>query len=602
MRKVKCSSSVGTNGEFTMERELWRKVRLGDGSGFKAVGGDVIGGGGDFRDASFGIAMSDSGMGFGGGFRGESADGEIASSVFCPVESAVGKGEDFFVVHVDGGSHVPGKSGPADRDGAVERKARTFDLVRLAGNGREDASGERGGFLAFAKTGDDKELLAAPADQDVGIANGGADTSGEVDEHLIAGVVAEAVVDFLEMVSVDQIEDDVAIAAAARGIGCGVSANGLADVALDGGLEKSAVARGGERIGERHFLKFFVGLGKGFTTFGDSLFEPEALALEFARAVIHKGVEREEAEKYGEATRIPTLPPGWNHGKGKTRREAESAAGGAARYGESVITRGKSGIASFAARGFIEVGFQAGEAIGAANILWVAIGERGKIHAEIILATRRLGMAFAKAFARAELRGSNDDARRKLDSFVSGDRIVTSEATARTEEQSAILFGEKAFLAQVVPDQAIGAGEAKSTSSTEEFRETKSATGPDVALVIDAKHVDVERGQPLGQTIVSDLGFAVHQTQAAETKSVEVAEPNFIAADGSGFDDVVLQQTVGRREVQPVLAIEAREPVSANCPEDAVGAGCETTEALVNFGRQRNVDEMKRPLRRLGCF
>ena len=94
-----------------------------------------------------------------------------------------------------------------------------FDLERFAGDGGEDACGERGGFLAFAKTGDDEEFFAAPADQYIRIANGGADAGGQVDEHLVAGIVAEAIVDFFEVVGVDEIENDVAIAAAARGVG-----------------------------------------------------------------------------------------------------------------------------------------------------------------------------------------------------------------------------------------------------------------------------------------------------------------------------------------------------------------------------------------------
>jgi hypothetical protein len=46
----------------------------------------------------------------------------------------------------------------------MERKAsRTFDLERFAGNSGEDSCGERGGFLALAKTGDDQKFFAAPA-------------------------------------------------------------------------------------------------------------------------------------------------------------------------------------------------------------------------------------------------------------------------------------------------------------------------------------------------------------------------------------------------------------------------------------------------------
>src|SRR5580693_2154954 len=226
-----------------------------------------------------------------------------------PVERAVGEGDDFFIANVGGESYVPRESRPANRDGAMQRKASAFDLERFAGHGGEDAGGESGGFFAFTKTGDHQEFFAAPADQDIGITDGGADAGGEVDEHLIAGIVAEAVVDFFEMVRVYQIENDVAIAAAARGIGRGIRANRLAHIALDGGLEKAAVARGGERIGERHFLELFVRLCERFATFCDRLFETEALALQLARPVVHEVIKSEDAEKNGETARIPALPP-----------------------------------------------------------------------------------------------------------------------------------------------------------------------------------------------------------------------------------------------------------------------------------------------------
>ena len=89
--------------------------------------------------------------------------------------------------------------------------------------------------------------------------------------------MAEAIVDFFKVVGVDEIENDVVITTAARGVGRRVGTNGLADVAGDGGLEKTAVARGCERVGERHFLKLFVGLGEGFAAFGDGFLEAAGL-------------------------------------------------------------------------------------------------------------------------------------------------------------------------------------------------------------------------------------------------------------------------------------------------------------------------------------
>ena len=158
-------------------------------------------------------------MRFGGGIGRQCADGLVAAGIFGFVEGAVGEGEDFLVVDVDGGSHIPRERGPADGDGAMQRKARAFYFERFASDGGENASSESRGFFAFAEAGNDQEFFAAPTDKHIGIADGGADAGGEVNEHLIAGIVAEAVVDLFVVVGVNQIENDVAIAAAARGVG-----------------------------------------------------------------------------------------------------------------------------------------------------------------------------------------------------------------------------------------------------------------------------------------------------------------------------------------------------------------------------------------------
>ena len=117
-------------------------------------------------------------MGLSGRFRRECADGQIAAGVLGFVEGAVGKSQDLFIANVDGRIHVPREGSPANRDGAMQREPScAFDFEGFASNGGEDACGERGGFLALAKTGDDQEFFAAPADQHIRIANGGADAS-----------------------------------------------------------------------------------------------------------------------------------------------------------------------------------------------------------------------------------------------------------------------------------------------------------------------------------------------------------------------------------------------------------------------------------------
>src|SRR5690242_2864459 len=533
-------------------------------------------------------------MRFGGGFRMESANGLVTAGILGLIEGAVGKGEDFFVVDVDGRIHIPRESGPTDGDGTVQRKACTLDLEGFAGNSGENTRGERGGFLALAKSGDNEELFTTPTNQDVGIANRGTDASSEIDEHLIASVMAETVVDLFEVVGVNQIENDVAIAAAAGGVGGRVGANSLADVAGDGGLKVTAVASSGERIGERHLLEFFVGFCKSLTALGHSFLEAEALTLQLARAVVDKEIEREEAEKNGEAASVPALPPGRDHDERKVCRETESAASGAAGDGEVVVTGRKSGIASLAARGFIGFGFQASEAIGAADILGIAVGKSGESHTEVIVAAQSFRIALAKAIARAELRGSDHDARREFHSFVSGDGIVAGETAAGSEEQGAIVFREKAALAEVVPDQPIGAGEAKRVAVAEKFGEAVCSAGPNVTFMIGAEHVDVERGQAVCQAKVREKRIPVDEAQAAQTQSIGIAKPDFIAADGGGFHNLVLQQAIGGSKVEPMFSIKAGEAAPADRPQNAISGGCKAADALVDFRRQRNVDEVKR--------
>lgn len=171
------NSFVARKSRFCARSGVGEK-RSGDGSRFEAVGGDVRGGGREFGDASFGIAVGDGGMRFGGGFGVESANGLVAAGILGLIECAVGKGEDFFVIDVHGRIHIPRESGPADGNGAVQRKARALDLEGFAGNSGENARGERGGFLALAKSGDNEELFTAPTNQDVGIANRGTDARG----------------------------------------------------------------------------------------------------------------------------------------------------------------------------------------------------------------------------------------------------------------------------------------------------------------------------------------------------------------------------------------------------------------------------------------
>src|SRR4029077_4269730 len=104
---------------------------------------------------------------------------------------------------------------------------------------------------------------------------------------------------------------------------------------------------------------------------------------------------------------------------------------------------------------------------------------------------------------------------RELDLLVGGDGIVASEAAAGAKEQRAILFGKKGALAQIIPDESIGLGEAKTVAIAGKFRQAQGSASPNVACVISAEHVDVERGQPVCQTKIGDLRFSIRKHQAS---------------------------------------------------------------------------------------
>src|SRR5580704_6629482 len=111
--------------------------------------------------------------------------------------------------------------------------------------------------------------------------------------------------------------------------------------------------------------------------------------------------------------------------------------------------------------------------------------------------------------------GSNDDSGRQLNLLVGGDGIVASKASACAKEQRAVLFGEEALFAEIIPDEAVGLGETNSAAITGKLGEAEGAASPDVALVIGSEHVDIERRQAVRNAIVCDLGLSIDETQAS---------------------------------------------------------------------------------------
>ena len=107
------------------------------------------------------------------------------------------------VLGVDGGAEAGGDDGGAagEEDGALEG---ALDGVDAVADGA--VVGEGGG--------EEDELVSADAGEGVGGVEGLAEVVGDLAEDLVAGVVAEGVVDFLEAVEVEQEEGERAVGAA----------------------------------------------------------------------------------------------------------------------------------------------------------------------------------------------------------------------------------------------------------------------------------------------------------------------------------------------------------------------------------------------------
>ena len=99
---------------------------------------------------------------------------------------------------------------------------------------------------------DEGELVSAEASDDVGLAQASAEHAGEADDQLVAGGMAERVVDVLEAVEVDHGERSAA----------GVAA-GASELRLELALEAAAVQQTRQRIVIGHVLESLLVMAAG---------------------------------------------------------------------------------------------------------------------------------------------------------------------------------------------------------------------------------------------------------------------------------------------------------------------------------------------------
>ena len=124
---------------------------------------------------------------------------------------------------------------------------------RDALDGGADALGDAGGAAGIGIRQEDAELLAAHAPDQVDVAHGLAQGARDEHQRLVAAVVAEAVVDVLEMVDVDDEQ---------RPLGRRLALLHALEIALHHGVEGAPVEQRGERIGGRHVHELVMGDGE----------------------------------------------------------------------------------------------------------------------------------------------------------------------------------------------------------------------------------------------------------------------------------------------------------------------------------------------------
>ena len=105
-------------------------------------------------------------------------------------------------------SSGPRQRGDADRDRDFETARTLLDRERFAGDPPAQTFGHHGGDRHVGFRHHDDEFLAAIAAGEIDIADRLADAQRELAQHIVAGIVAVAVVDRLEIIDVEHQHRD----------------------------------------------------------------------------------------------------------------------------------------------------------------------------------------------------------------------------------------------------------------------------------------------------------------------------------------------------------------------------------------------------------
>src|SRR5208282_74875 len=163
----------------------------------------------------------------------------------------------------------PGEGGPADGTGDAQILLDAFDAEGFGAERAKKATGENVSFFAVGVTGEQKKLFPAPADNGIGKARRGTDAPCHLDQNIIPYFVSKLVVHPLEVIDIDQIEDEIAVASLGGSV-ADKRTQDLLYIGDDGIGEEAAVANSGEQVGQGRVQQLAVRAGQFF--FQASLF------------------------------------------------------------------------------------------------------------------------------------------------------------------------------------------------------------------------------------------------------------------------------------------------------------------------------------------
>src|SRR6202041_1288416 len=155
----------------------------------------------------------------------------------------------------------------------------------------------------------------------------------------------------------------------------------------------------------------------------------------------------------------------------------------------------------------------------------IAVTQRRKFHAESIVLMRSLGICLTQTILRSQMRRRNHHRRLHIAIVVGHKWIKPRQSSAGPEKQRPILFLKKSARAQIIPDQSIRTRKSQRASVVRKLRQSMLAAGPNISLMVRAKHINLEPRQSLCDSKMRHLRLAIHDLQPANSQRIAVMKP-----------------------------------------------------------------------------